>query len=337
MNFFSEYLENASIHGLKYITHSRKLMKLFWILVVLSGLTGSVVLIYESFESWAKRPISTTIEPKAIKDLRFPRLTVCPPENTFTDLNYDLLKHNHKLDNNTTIELIDYAMEVIQDHMHQNIMSRLKTFEEENRFYNWYHGITEIKLPYYQNDGKGIFHINTWAPSGKVSTVNFGDKILDYTLERHAHYKLRLNIPQTVANNTNLTLNFNVEYVKIGEFENQFVIEEELDVGGREQREENISISFTPPYESFQCKFFKKCYNFKEIQLQILLSKSIPKILDLRQMPGFSASWYFSGEEVTQTIRPFLTTPITLEFVRYVNKETTETVFLAPTGLQGGP
>ena len=131
MKLLTEYFNVASIHGLHYITSSRKLNRLFWIAVVLSGLVGSFVLIHESFDSWAKSPIKTTVVSKPIKELRFPKLTVCPPKNTFTDLNYDLMSSkNMKLDQETKADLIEFAMEAIQDHIHEVIMSRLNQLQE---------------------------------------------------------------------------------------------------------------------------------------------------------------------------------------------------------------
>ena len=90
MDGFKVFLETTSIHGLGYISTTRKWSRLFWILVVIAGFTGAVILIYESFHSWTKNPVITTIETLPIADLTLPRITVCPPKNTFTDLNYDL-------------------------------------------------------------------------------------------------------------------------------------------------------------------------------------------------------------------------------------------------------
>ena len=90
MDGFKAFLETTSIHGLGYISTTRKWSRLFWILVVIAGFTGAVFLIYESFHSWTKNPVITTIDTLPIADLTLPRITVCPPKNTFTDLNYDL-------------------------------------------------------------------------------------------------------------------------------------------------------------------------------------------------------------------------------------------------------
>ena len=85
------FLESSSIHGLSYISSRNKGIQLFWILVVTFGFSAAGFLIIESFQSWAESPVKTTIETLPISDLKFPKVTVCPPKNTFTDLNYDVM------------------------------------------------------------------------------------------------------------------------------------------------------------------------------------------------------------------------------------------------------
>ena len=114
------FLESSAIHGLGYISTTRKYIKILWIIVVLAGFTGAGVIIYESFQDWAESPITTTIETQPITKITFPKLTVCPPKNTFTDLNYDLTKIvNLTLDNNTRAELTDFAIDLLNDYFHE--------------------------------------------------------------------------------------------------------------------------------------------------------------------------------------------------------------------------
>ena len=114
------FLESSTIHGLGYISTTRKYIKILWIIVVLAGFTGAGVIIYESFQDWAESPITTTIETQPITKITFPKLTVCPPKNTFTDLNYDLTKIvNLTLDNNTRAELTDFAIDLLNDYFHE--------------------------------------------------------------------------------------------------------------------------------------------------------------------------------------------------------------------------
>ena len=107
MEHFRSFLESSTIHGLSYISTTGKYVRLFWILVVLSGFAGAGIIIYQSFEAWDESPVKTTIETRPISEITFPVVTVCPPKNTFTDLNHDLMiLQNMTLDNSTRRELL---------------------------------------------------------------------------------------------------------------------------------------------------------------------------------------------------------------------------------------
>ena len=91
MEGVNTFLESSTIHGLTYISTTRKYVRLFWSLVVVTGFLVASLLIKESFDSWSESPVKTTVETLPISDIKFPKVTVCPPKNTFTDLNYDLM------------------------------------------------------------------------------------------------------------------------------------------------------------------------------------------------------------------------------------------------------
>ena len=85
------FLESSTIHGLTYISTTKKYTRLFWILIISTGFLVAFLLIKESFDSWSERPFSTTVETLPIAEIKLPKVTVCPPKNTITDLNYDLM------------------------------------------------------------------------------------------------------------------------------------------------------------------------------------------------------------------------------------------------------
>ena len=87
---------------------------MFWILVVIVGFVGASLIIKESFVSWSESPVKTTIETLPISDINFPKITVCPPKDTFTDLNYDLMiTENITLSDEMRDDMFKYALEVI--------------------------------------------------------------------------------------------------------------------------------------------------------------------------------------------------------------------------------
>ena len=115
------FLESSTIHGLAYISTTRKWVKLFWIVVVVSGFVGAGYIIKESFDSWAESPVKTTIETLPMDELKFPKVTVCPPKNTFTDLNYDLIMtENITLTEEMRDEMFRYAVDVINEDFSEN-------------------------------------------------------------------------------------------------------------------------------------------------------------------------------------------------------------------------
>ena len=110
MEGLKEFLESSTIHGLVYISTTRRLVRLLWIGVVIGGFIGAGVLIHESFSSWATSPVSTTIEILPISDLDFPNVTVCPARNSFTSLLPVLvMARNVTLNNEQKKELINFV------------------------------------------------------------------------------------------------------------------------------------------------------------------------------------------------------------------------------------
>merc|ERR1711963_1098999 len=95
---FQNFLETSTIHGLGHIASKKNLARVFWITVVGVGFSVAGSLIYHSFNAWDENPVRTTIETRPIDEIiRFPKVTVCPPKNTYTNLNYDLGSMGYKM------------------------------------------------------------------------------------------------------------------------------------------------------------------------------------------------------------------------------------------------
>ena len=89
--YYREFFENSTIHGLNYIVNSERLIKVVWIGIVTLGFSLSGVLIWHSFENWQKNPVETTISTHPIEKVSFPKIYVCPPKDTYTNLNQDII------------------------------------------------------------------------------------------------------------------------------------------------------------------------------------------------------------------------------------------------------
>ena len=129
MNYhIQHFLESSTIHGLVYISTESKFARIFWILVVATGFTIATLLIDQSFTNWSDSPIKTTIETRPISEITFPKVTVCPPKNTFTDLNYDLMMlENMTMTNETRQEYLEIAKSVFLDSYFENVV--LQSFQ----------------------------------------------------------------------------------------------------------------------------------------------------------------------------------------------------------------
>ena len=280
MEELKDFLESSTIHGLTYISTTRKLVRPFWVLIVIAGFSGAGYLIYQSFQSWAESPVKTTIETLPITDMTFPKLTVCPPKNTYTDLNYDLkITENMTLNNDTRIELANYAMELLYDQLHVNLLRNVSKLEEEDRYYNWYHGYTQIKLP--QSD---FYNLMTVASSGSIFTQHFGEEFDAAKVETKLTYTVYVRPPVSVSGNPNAMLHLNVDKVSMKDLSSGG---DKISVTGTIVETSHMSYNYSPPTHGS----FRLSLNRDVIPADIRKQK-------LDQMPGFKVSWYYSGMEV---------------------------------------
>ena len=80
----SEFLDNATIHGLGHISRSRSAFgKALWTIIVVACFAGAITMILNSYKEWQESPISTTISTHPITELEFPAvLFVLPGSQT---------------------------------------------------------------------------------------------------------------------------------------------------------------------------------------------------------------------------------------------------------------
>ena len=214
-NYFKLFLESSTIHGLAYISTERRLARLFWALVVIIGFTLASLLISQSFDNWSASPIKTNIETQPISEVAFPKVTVCPPKDTFTDLNYDLMMlESEILTDESKQEFANITKKVFQDvYFEDFLLGNMKKLQEENQFYNWYHGYTEVKLSSIRF-ARLYYTIETSATSGTVRTEFFGKRYEANKVERKLNYKVKIYHPEKVLDNPDYyTLTLEIDYV----------------------------------------------------------------------------------------------------------------------------
>ena len=195
MNHIKEFLDTSTIHGMSWISVSNGFSRILWINIVIGGFSGAGFLIYESFKSWADSPISTTIETLPISQITFPNVTVCPPRNSFLNLNYDILQsENVTVNADIRKELFEYALNIIQNDFYDEIIANLTKIQDPNRHFNWYHGYSKIVFPYHNSKFNQLsYYIFTNARSGNISTQYFGDRFRAEKVDGHMDIMISIN------------------------------------------------------------------------------------------------------------------------------------------------
>ena len=283
MKEIKELFETSTIHGVYFISSTRKLARLFWLSVVLSGFIGAGYLIWKSFDNWNRNPIITTTETLPISALNFPKVAICPQKGTYTNLNYDLVQMQENevgITEDNRKEFLNVALEMTEDKLNSEVMKDFDKVQENNRFYNWYYGYTEMKYPYYDGAKDLHFEISTSADSGSIATQNFGEKYVAELIEPKLDIKIKV-----VANywmnsaNINETLYFTIDKMTKNEFAND-VMDIEYEVIDSELTHYIKSI--------FKPKDYKEIHYHRRVtsDWNIEMSK-------LKTMPGFQLKWHY--------------------------------------------
>ena len=193
----NQFLSSSTIHGLAHIPASKRLWRLFWILIVTAGFTVSSVLIWMSFSGWRESPTSTTISIKPITELRFPNITVCPPRKTATVLNHHLeLVRDVSLTNQTRQQLREYFYQNLLEIGYDEIVRNLSLNLEQDGLRKWYLGLSQIALPYYRTSmEKMLYFYNTYASSGELTTPLYGEPWNISNFDRALFYQVRIIQP----------------------------------------------------------------------------------------------------------------------------------------------
>ena len=310
MEHLKEFLDTSTIHGFSWISGTKRFARLSWILIVIGGFSGAGYLIYSSFHNWEQSPISTTVETLPISQITFPNVTVCPREKSFLNLNHDIKQsENVKLDNSTRKELFAYALDVIQDEFYIEIMSNLSKVEDPDRYYNWYHGYTEIKYPYFktaENENKLIYWLHTSATSGNISTKYFGEKFDTNKVEGNIDARIYVHVPPSVRGNVQLMLN--IEKITMKDISDDGKVYLYIYPFGF------TDVDLTHWYKNITAP--NPSQGFYYIHLKRKVSSDDIQNMDLDVMPGFRFTWKYSKLVKLSIWDGYSRRQITKEFTR---------------------
>ena len=164
------------------------------------GFMAAGVLIQRSFQSWANSPFKTTAETLPISELKFPKIIVCPPENTFTDMNYDIMYlDNLNITQEIRDEMLRETIEIIEE---GNGMETFSMLHENNRFQNWYFGHTWVETPSQIVNNKQIqYNIVTRAANGTITSKYYGEDFNPNLFEKNIEYLVTISPPYSARNN----------------------------------------------------------------------------------------------------------------------------------------
>ena len=206
MKGFKEFLESSTIHGLVYISITKRIVRLLWICVVIGGFVAAGYMISESFSSWSISPISTTIDTRPITDLNFPTVTVCPPRNSFTSLNPDLVRaRDIKFDEEKRKKLSDFVSDFVFQTNYNRRYSAFAAFDGKE---TWYTGETKIEIPYIDVNDRlnGEFYMDSL--NGTFSTDLFGKPLNESRFESQLRSSVVLNLNDLYHSRGKIELDF---------------------------------------------------------------------------------------------------------------------------------
>ena len=302
MGEFRSFLESSTIHGLSYISTTRKHVRIIWTAIVIACFIAASILIEESFKTWSDNPITTTIETRPISEIKFPKVTVCPSKDTFTDLNNVLMEIGNKTfeydltnENTSVYQVLEKFITFFQHEDFKQRFAKIETFIEHDRFKNWYQSKSNAKFP-----AGDELSIETSAPSGVITSPYFQEGFDLEKFDKMAQYFVHIISPYRVQ----MTLYLKVEYETLENYEC-------LRVHGI--RTGTVTNCLPNDKKFFETNWF----NFRKTTIVFtrvasLSSTSIKEVLMLRNVTGFRLSWKFSTNittDLAQTYKPKFTLP----------------------------
>ena len=319
MEGFKEFLEYSTIHGLTYISSSKSLFsKFFWTIIVALSFVTSIILIESLFSSWSEDPISTTVETKPISKSPFPRVSVCPPANSMTSMNWDLKKaENLNLTEGFKQHLANISAELIEDEAFNVLEREEKKFVEENKFLNWYTGFTKPTLPHNDIYDGYKYSLFTSAVKGSISTPDFQEPFKLEKFKKKCLYEYTIYLRENITNiTTSLVLNIRLEIVgELGarEYESLYI-----EAPGNNKNELlKHSDDITRTYLVDQ--HFVGRNNKLKLRFIRRLDETPNRKLNLTRITGVSFNWHFREGNKIQSRAKYIREEFNLWFIRLVN------------------
>ena len=211
--------------------------KAFWLMIVCLGFLGAGFLISKSYSDWQLSPIATSISTHSLKDLEFPSVAVCPPENSNTALNYDLLKaanYSFSKDDRERLKEAIWDSFIAEDHRSFADEMVAAAAANPGSLKQVYDGFQSIPTPY--NHG---YEIVVWNSSGTISSAWYSEEYSEGHFMKNRDVHIVLAFPANIA-----------DLVGSGSLK----LELEVDIRQEEGWVEEVQYSEGTPYKAFDDK-----------------------------------------------------------------------------------
>ena len=201
MQILKEFLETSTIHGLAYISNvPSKTGKALWLAIVIAGFYTAGYLINSSYEEWESTPVATSISTHPIATLPLPIITICPPENSNTALNVDLVKAgNISLTDDDRRDLRNVSWQFFINAPSQNFVDLAQRLTNKEAIPQLKAQTRSYPIPYENLDRGSNQGFEIWSTelTGSYTSPGFGQKRNCSTNVPNLHFTLY--IPQKVV------------------------------------------------------------------------------------------------------------------------------------------
>ena len=223
---------NRIIGGLKLVSFQNTVAKVAWLSIVCLGFLGAGVLINKSYSEWQSFPVSTSISTHSLEDLDFPTVVICPPENSNTALNYDLLRAaNYSFSKENRDRLVEAVWEHFIAEDHELFAEDMLAASNPSELEQVYNSIQSVPKPY--NHG---YEIVVWNTSGTISSARYREDFHESHFLKNRDIHIILAFPANIADQVGSG------YLKI---------ELEVDIRQENGWIEEVQYSEGTPYKAF--------------------------------------------------------------------------------------
>ena len=165
-----------------------------WSIIVSLCFCCAGYLINSSYSAWLESPVATSQETHPIADLDFPTVTVCPPKNSHTALNYDLMKaDNNSLTREDREDLKNKAYKLFIESSHYDFIRSMVAAANSENIKQTFDGFQSVPISYAGNRG---FEIRMWNNNGTWHTPGFGEEQEKSYYDEDKYYRLVLELPK---------------------------------------------------------------------------------------------------------------------------------------------